>query len=173
MTTKKMLVVTLAKTKAVLGAATRASKGQPTVGELVGAGLVTRLQDSSVMVPAEELEVKEVDYGDDVFRDPRAHIVDASGTVVGPLASVTAIVATNILVTVTVSTPLTLPTVPADKTVLVVIDGGSNHDALKFFGKTALGVADTAVPISGVPPGTHLVLASVDGYGSLLSSGSF
>jgi hypothetical protein len=170
MSAKKMLVVTLAKTKAVLAAATHTAGSLPAVGDLVGDGLLARMNDSEavVTVPPEELAVTEVDYSDDVFHDPRAHSLDASGTVVVPQNRISSINATSAKVTVTVQA---LPA--ADKAVLVVIDAGANHDPLKFVGKTALSVAGTDVAISGVPPGSHLVLASVDGYTSILALGSF
>ena len=166
MTAKKMMVVTLAKTGAVLGAATRRTAGVPAVADLVGAGLLARLADeeAGVAVPVEELAVKEVDHSDDVFRDPRAHVVDASGTIVAPSLKVSMIGNTNLDVTVTV----TPPTPAADKTVLVVVDKGANQESLKFVGKTVLNVAATVVPVSGIPPGDHVVLASVDGYTTLL-----
>jgi hypothetical protein len=170
MNANKMLVVLLTKTNAVLGVATRRAAGAPPVADLVGAALLARMTDQevSVAVPADELSIKEVDYSNDVVRQPRAHVVDASGTVVTPPVSVTGIGNSNLEVTVTISA-----NPPADKTVLVVIDGGPNHPPLKFVGKTALNVATTHVPISGVPPGAHVVLASVDGYSSRLEVKNF
>jgi hypothetical protein len=169
MSAKKMLVVSLKKTKAVLGVATRSTAGAPAIDELVGEGLVVRQHDgeASLVVPADDLEVKEVDYSDDVFLDPGANVVDASGSVVVP-PRVTSVAATNVSVTVTVP-----PGVAAGKAVLVVIDGGPNQPPLKFSAATALNATATVVPVSGVPPGAHLVLGSVDGYASLLFVGSF
>jgi hypothetical protein len=174
MTAKKMLVVVLSRTGAVLGAATRSTPGVPAVGDLVGDGLVARRRNSeaSVVIPPEDLEVKEVDYSDDVLHDPRAHVVDASGSVAAPAYRIASITSTNTGVTVTVDTGSPAVVAP-DKTVLVVIDGGPNQGPLKFSGKTALNVAATLVPVSGVPPGIHMVLASVDGYASRLRAHTF
>ena len=170
MSARKMLVVLITKTNAVIGAATRRTAGAPPVGDLVGPALVARMRDveASVAVPADELSVKEVDYSDDVLRQPGAHIVDASGTVTAPSLKVSTIANTNTDVTVTVSTAPA-----ADKTVLVVIDGGANQEPLKFVGKTVVNVTATVVPVSGVPPGTRVVLASVDGYATLLDDRVF
>ena len=170
MSAKKMLVVLLTKTNAVLGVATRRTPGAPPVGDLVGAALLARMpdQNTGVAVPADELSVKEVDYSDDVIRQPLVHIVDTSGTVNATASKVSGIGAPGLTIKVTVA-----PAPPADKNVLLVIDGGANHDPLKFVAKTTLNIADTEVPISGVPPGGHTVLASVDGYATKLDFKTF
>ena len=169
--TRKMLVVTLAATKAVLAAATRRASGVPAVEDLVGDGLIARVggSEESLLVPAAELEVKEVDHSDEVFRTPRAHVVDDSGTIVVSPNVVSAIVAAGLAVTVTLAPPA-----PAgDKNVVLVIDAGANADPLKFVGKTVLNSPTAVIPVSGVPPGAHLVLASVDGYNARLEVESF
>src|SRR6185295_18221895 len=129
MSAKKMLVVLMSRTNAVLGVATRRTAGAPPIADLVGPALLARPvdQESGVAVPADELTVKEVDYSDDVVRQPLAHVVDSSGTVIAPTAKVTAVADPGLTIKVTVS-----PGPPADKTVLLVIDGGTNHDPLKF-----------------------------------------
>lgn len=169
--TRKMLVVTLAKTSAVLAAASRRASGVPAVAELVGEGLLARVTGSeeSLAVPAGELEVKEVDHSDEVFRTPRAHVVDSSGTIVVSTNLVSGIAAGGLNVTVTMSPP----PAAADKSVVLIIDAGPNAAPLKFVGKTVLNTATAAIPVSGVPPGAHLVLASVDGYNARLEVESF
>ena len=174
MSAQKMLVVTLAKTNGVLAAATRKAGGVPAVADLVGSGLLARTppeSDASVIIPAEELAVKEVDFNGDLFLNPRAYAVDASGTlVVSPNyvdLDTTATTNNNVRV------DLAPPAAAADKTVLVVIDAGPTLDPLKFFGKTVLNGATVDVQISGVPPGKHLVLVSVDGYNSKVKEGTF
>lgn len=171
MSAKKMLVVMVAKTKAVLGVATRTAGGLPAAQELVGPGLLTRSKDSEVTlaVPVEELEVKEFEYSDGVFRDPASHTVDDTGTIVAPSLRVKSIDSTNAQVTV----KLDAGPVAADKAILIVIDAGPNYPPFKFEGKTALNILDTIVPITGVPPDTHPVFASVDGYTSLVVVGNF
>lgn len=171
MTAKKMQVVVLAKTRAVLGGASRTRSGAATVDELAAGGLVARLKDkeTSVLVPPEELEVKEVDHTDDVFRDPLAYLVDASDALATAPHKITTVAATSSKVTLTLGTAA-----PAgDKNVLVVIDAGPNLPPLKFAGKTSLGSSTVAVNVSGVPHGFHLVLASVDGYSSKLDEKAF
>ena len=170
MSAKKMLVVLLTKTNAVLGVATRRSAGAPPAGDLVGAALLARIPDveAGVAVPVDELTVKEVAYSDDVVRQPLAHVVDTTGTVIATSSKVSAIGAPGVKITVTVA-----PAPPADRAVLVVVDGGASHDPLKFVAKTALNTAATDVAISGVPPGSHMVLASVDGYTPKLELKSF
>jgi hypothetical protein len=170
MSTRKMLVVLLTKTNAVLGVATRRTAGVPPVAELVGGALLARTtQESGVPVPADELTVKEVDYSDDVVRQPLAHIIDASGTVVAAVPKITAIANTTLAITLTVSAAP-----PADKTVVVVVDGGSSHDPLTFVGKTPVSATTTiSVPASGVPPGDHVVIASLDGYATFVAERPF
>jgi len=172
MSVDKMLVVTLAATGGVLGAATRRSTGAPPAADLVGAGLLVRLKDSeaSVTVLVSELAVKEVESNDEVFRNPLAHVVNDSDALIAVPTRIASITADSVEVMVTL--PGT-PAVPPDKAVVVVIDAGPNDDPLKFVGKTAAGVNDTKLPISGVPPGAHLVLASVAGYGSAIDIGTF
>lgn len=168
MSTNKMLAVFLSKTNAVLGVATRHAAGTPAVADLVGAGLVTRTtQETGVVVVADELGVKEVDYSDDVVRQPLAHVVDTGGGVVATTSKVTAITSSNLDVVLTLS-----PAAAADKAVLIVIDGGANHEPLRFAGKTVAGTSVT-VPIAGVPPGSHAVLGSVDGYASFVNEHTF
>jgi hypothetical protein len=171
MSARKMLVVALAKTNAVLAAATRTAGGIPAIDELVGRGLVVRMKNGEaiVTIPAEELEVKEVDYSDDVFHDPAAHTIDDSGLIVAPSLRVQSANPTNGAIAVTVDAG----PIPADKIVLVVIDAGPNKDALKFSGITTLNQLTTQVAVSGVPVGKHIVLASVDGYTSLVELHDF
>ncbi len=165
-----MLVVLLTRTNAVLGAATRRTPGAPPIAELVGDAFIARMRDveSSVAVPADELSVKEVEHNDDVLRQPQAYLVDASGMPMIASQSIASIGNSNTEVTVTVSSAP-----PADKAVVVVIDGGVNQPPLKFISKTVLNDTSVNVPVSGVPPGTHVVLASVDGYGTLLDDRAF
>jgi hypothetical protein len=96
-----------------------------------------------------------------------AHIVDASGSVVVAPQRVSSMAATNVTVTLTLSVAAA-----ADKAVLIVIDGGANQAPLKFAAKT---VASTSIPVSvsGVPPGSHVMLASVDGYAPNIDVGTF
>jgi hypothetical protein len=166
-----MLVMTLARTRAVLGGASRQATGVPTVEEMVGPGFLARTQDEevSLLVPAADLEVKEVDYSDEAFRNPLAHVVDGSGTLVAASNRVSAVAATSVKVTVTLAPAPTA----ADKDVVVIIDAGPGRDALKFVGKTVATVATVEVPISGVPPGERMVLASADGYNSRLEVFTF
>jgi hypothetical protein len=172
--TRKMLVVTFAKTKAVLAAASRRASGVPAAEELVGGGLVARTADEelSLLVPAAELEVKEVDYKDDVFRDPRQYQIDDAGEPTVPTFRIDTVSVAAGAVTVTVQADA-VPTVPAGKAVVVVIDAGPNSPPLKFSGATTLNTKPTVVPVNGVPLGNRLVLATVDGYTSLLSVGTF
>lgn len=167
----KMLVMTLAKTRAVLGGASRTASGVPTVAELVGPGFVARKQDEdvSLLVPAGELEVKEVDYSAEAFRNPLAHVVDNNGTLVAASNLVSAVTPTPIKITVTLAPAPTA----ADKDVLVFIDAGPGREALKFVGKTVAAVATVSVTISGVPSGDRLILASADGYNSRLEVFTF
>jgi hypothetical protein len=171
MTAAKMLVVTLARTRAVLGAASRRATGVPPVEEVVGPGFLARVKASeeSLLLLAEDLEVKEVDHTDEVFRDPLAHVVDSSGALVLSQNRVDSIAKTSVEVTLV----LKPPAVAADKDVVVVIDAGANRDPLTFVGKTVFDSDTAKVPISGVPPGDHLVLASVDGYNSFLKVENF
>ena len=166
--TKKMLVVTLAKTKAVLAAASRGASGVPSVEELVGEGLVARMADEEevLQVPAEILEVKEVDRSDDVFRNPRAYVVDSSGTLVVSANVVDKIekLAAGVEVTITLKPPAPA----ADKDVVLLVDAGATSEPLRFVGKTVLDQAPVKIVVSGVPPGDHLALASADGYNALL-----
>jgi hypothetical protein len=171
MSAKKMLVLVMTKTKAVLGAATRSAGGAPVIEDFVGPGLMVRMKDDepSLTVPAEELEVKEVDYSDGVFRDPMAHALDESGTISVPSNSVASIAGTNVDVTLTLASPA----IAADKNVLVVIDAGPNLDPLKFTGKTVAGSTTVKLPVVGVPPDVHPVFASVEGCASLVGVGNF
>lgn len=158
MSAKKMHVVMLTGTKAVLGAATRHAAGAIPVGDLVGPALLVRIdEDDSIAVPADALTAKEVDYSAGVIRQPIGHVLDAAGAVVTPTSKVSAIGTPGLTIRVTVAAAPA-----ADKLVEVVIDGG-NQDSLKFVTKTTTS-ADTDVPISGVPPGAHVVLAAVEGY---------
>lgn len=171
MTATKMLVMTLAKTRAVLGGTSRTAAGVPTVEELVGPGFLARKQDKevSLLVPAADLEVKEVDYSDEAFRNPLAHVVDNSGTLVAASNLVSAIAATAVKITVTLAPAPTA----SDKDVVVIVDAGPSRDALKFVGKTVATVGTVGVTISGVPPGERMVLASADGYNSRLEVFTF
>lgn len=170
MSAKKMLVVSLAKTNAVVGVATRRTAGAPPIEDLVGSALLTRIAglESGVPVPVEELSVKETDYSEDVVRQPLAHVMDASGIPIVPSGTVSAIGTPGVTIQVTVSSAP-----PADKAVLVVIEAGPNREPLRFVAKTTLNAANTDVPIAGVPPGDHVVLASVDGFGTRLESKLF
>jgi hypothetical protein len=171
MSAPKMLVVILSKTHAVLGVATRRAGGVPAVDVLAGGGLLARRRDSAdgVTIPPDELAVKEVDYIDDAFRDPHAYAVDASGTVAVPSNRVNSITGSATKVTV----GLLHPAAAADKDVVVFIDGGPNNAPLKFVGKTALSASTVDVQVSGVPTGSRLVLASVDGCDVRLESETF
>jgi hypothetical protein len=162
--TKKMLVVTVARTQAVLAAASRQASGVLPAADLVGPGFLARTKDSeeTLLVPAADLEVKEVDYRDDVFRTPLAHVVDDQGAIA---------LSPNVVNQVSfASSKVTVQLLPAaaaaDKDVVVIVDAGSNRDPLKFVGKTVANAGSVDVPVSGVPPGNHLVLASVAGYNS-------
>jgi hypothetical protein len=171
MSAGKMLVVGLAKTKAVLAGATRTAGDIPAIGDLVGPGLLVRTKDdeATLMVPVEELEVKEVDFAEEVFHDPAAHTVDDRGMIAAAsLGVVSANLANGSINVVVAAGP-----VPADKNVLVVIDAGPNQEALRFSGITTLNQVSTSVPISGVPFGRHIVLASVNGYRSLVEPKDF
>jgi hypothetical protein len=170
MSAKKMLAVLLTRTNAVLGVATRRTPGAPPAADLVGAAMLVRTknQESGVAVPADELTVKEVDYVEEAVRLPLAHVVDQSGVVFAPASAVSTIGTPGLTIKVTVAAAP-----PADCNVLVVVDGGPNRDPLKFIAKTTLNQVDTDVAIAGVPPGSHMVLASVDGYASKLEVKSF
>jgi hypothetical protein len=163
-----MLVVYMSSTKAVLGAASRRAMGEPAVEDIVGAALPLRASDmeSGVAVAAADLAVKEVDYSDDVFRQPLNHGLDTSDAVVLVSPTLTA-TSSSSKVTVTMSVAPA-----ADKSVVIVIDAGSNRDPLKFTAKTTT-LATLDVPVTGVPPGSHDALISVDGYVSLIQNGSF
>jgi hypothetical protein len=134
----------------------------------VGAALPVRAKDmeAGASVAAADLSVKEVDYSDDVFRQPLKHGLDASDAVVLVTPTVTPSVSGSDVV-------LTMSPAPAaDKAAIVVIDAGSNREPLKFTAKTTtLGTLN--VPVTGVPPGAHDILASVDGYVSMVKSGTF
>jgi hypothetical protein len=167
-----MLVVTVAKTHAVLAAASRGASGAPPVAELVGEALIARMADSEQLlrVPAETLEVKEVDRSDDVFRDPHAYVVDTSGTLV-----VSANVVDKIQKSSAVDVTITLKPAPLapDKDVVLLIDAGASSDPLRFVAKTVLNQAAVKITVSGVPAGAHLALASADGYNALLEELTF
>jgi hypothetical protein len=172
MSARKMLIVTLTKTNGVLAVATRVGgAGLPAPADLVGDGLLARVQDDEgvVMIPTEELAVQEVDYNEEVIRTPLTHTVDPSGMVTVPAQGMKSVSPGASKVTVKVNPAPAPPTVPAGKAVVVVIDAGATLGPLKFFGSTAADTTDTDIPISGVPQGSHLVLASVDGYGALVS----
>jgi hypothetical protein len=163
-----MLVVYLASTNAVVGVATRRTAGAPPVEDLVGTGLPVRnaTLDSGVIVAADNLAVKEVDYAEDVIREPLTHGLDASGQVVVVTPTIGTITCTSVKVSFVVTSTV------ADKTAVVIIDLGANRDPLKFTTKT-LALSPVDVPVTGVPPGTHNVFISVDGFVSALGSGSF
>lgn len=169
MSAKKMLVVYLASTNAVLGVATRRAAGAPPVGDLVGTALPVRTpgKESGVAVAAENLAVKEVDYSDDVVRQPLAHGLDASGSVAPITAPINGVASTSLVVTITLSTAAV-----ADKSVLVIVDAGATRDPLKFTAKTTAS-ATVSVPVSAVPPGLHDIFVSVDGFVPMIGSGSF
>jgi len=168
MNPKKMLVVYLTGTKAVLGVASRRAAGAPAVDELVGAALPLRASgmDAGVAVAAADLAVKEVDFAGDVFRQPLNHGLDDNDGVVLATSTLSASYASS-KVTITL-TPATV----ADKAALVVIDVGANREPLKFSAKTTTS-GTLVVPVTGVPSGSHDVLISVDGYPSLLAAGGF
>jgi len=170
MSARKMLVVVIDKTKVVVGAAARRMAGVPAVADLVGPGLLLRMkgEDSWVQVPADELIVKEVDYRDDVVRQPLGHVLDATGSVVTPTLQVTQLNATSSEVTVKV-----FPVPQVEKTVLVLIDGGPGQPPVKLVGKTAAGVDTTKFAVSGLPSGEHLIIATVDAHAPLMAVGSF
>ncbi len=169
MTAKKMLVVYVTSTKAVLGVATRRAAGAPPVGDLVGTSLPVRVKtmESGVAVAAGDLSVKEVDYGDDVVRQPLKHGLDASDAVVLVSPTISGVSYASNEVTVTLSA---VP--PADKSVMIVVDAGANREPLRFSAKTTAS-ASVAVPVSGVPPGSHDVFASVEGHVSFVDTASF
>ena len=167
-----MLVVTLAKTRAVLAAVSRGASGLPAVEELVGEGLVARMagKEEVLRVPADSLEVQEVDRTDDVFRGPHAYVVDAGGTLAASsnvLLDITLNAASSTSgreVTVTLSPPATAP----GKDVVLLIDAGASSEPLRFVGKTVANGALVKIAVSGVPAGGHLALASADGYNAML-----
>lgn len=168
MNPKKMLVVYLTATKAVLGVVSRKATGAPAVEDVVGTGLPVRAPDmeAGVAVAAADLSIKEVDYSDDVFRQPLQHGLDSSDAVVSLAPTVTATFSsTNVSLVLS-------PAPAADKAVVIVIDVASNRDPLKFTAKTTA-AASLSVPVNGVPTGSHDVLVSVDGYESQVASGSF
>ena len=169
MSAKKMLVVYVASTNAVLGVATRRAAGVPPVGDLVGTALPVRTpgKESGVAVAAENLAVKEVDYSDDVVRQPLAHGLDASGSIAPITATISGVASTSLLVSITLSTAAV-----ADKSALVIVDAGATRDPLKFTAKTNA-TATVSVPVSAVPPGLHDIFVSVDGYVPMIASGSF
>lgn len=169
MNAKKLLVVYLNSTKAVLGVVARRAAGEPPVADLVGAALPLRAKDkeSGVAIAAGELGVKEVDYGDVVVRLPLSHGLDTSGAVVLVAATISTVAATGTKVTLTVT-----PAVAADKSAMVVIDAGANREPLKFTTKTTAGTA-IEVPVTGVPTGSREVFVSVEGYVSRFHTGSF
>jgi len=173
MTPKKMLVLTLAKTNAVLAAATRkAGAGEPSVDQLAAGGLVARTPDgqATLTIPAEELAAKEVDYLDDVFRAPHGYLVDASGALSSAAPNKVNDISRS---GANIKIDLVPAAAAADKSVLVIVDGGPNVDPLKFSGKTVLGATSVELQVSGIPAGSHLVLASVDGYASRMEVQSF
>jgi hypothetical protein len=166
---RKMLVLTLAKTRAVLGAATRQASGLPAAEDLVGSGFVARTKDDegTLLVEAADLEVKEVDYSGDVFRTPLAYVVDEQGALTS---------APNVINQVTLATgkaKVTVQLLPAptaaDKDVVLIVDAGSSAKPLKFVAKTVANVGSVDLPVSGVPPGQHVALASAAGYNARLA----
>jgi hypothetical protein len=168
MSARKMLVIYLAATHAVLGVATRKRAGAPPLADLVGDALIARSAlVGDIAVPADVLAVKEVDYSEEVIRQPLLHGLDQNGVAVPAPSSVTALTATSAVLTLTLGSAAS-----ADKAVLVVIDGGVGQGALRFGAKT-LASTTVSVPISGVSPGAHVVLASVDGFAPLLASATF
>lgn len=171
MNAKKMLVVYLTGTKAVLGVATRRAAGAPPVADLVGTALPVRAlsMESGVAVAAGDLSVKEVDYGGDVLRQPLNYSLDASGAVIVVTPTISGITGNSANIAITLSAP-----VAADKSVIVVVDAGASREPLKFAVKTtATSLSTVNVPVTGVPPGSHDVFASVEGYVSALGTGSF
>jgi hypothetical protein len=169
MSAKKMLVVYMAGTNAVIGVATRRAAGAPTVADLVGAGLPVRspTSEAGVAVPADNLAVKEVDYSDDAVRQPLLHGLDTSGAVVQITPTISSVTCTSTKITINLS-----PAVAADKMAIVIVDAGPNRAPLKFTAKT-VAATTVDVTVTGVPPGTHDVFASVDGYVSKVDTGSF
>jgi len=168
MTARKMLVVHLLATNVVLGVATRKTPGAPPVGDLVGDAFVARSpQDVGIAVPAALLGVKEVDYSDEVVVQPTAHGLDATGAVAALAAKVSAVAADGVQVKLTLS-----PAPPVDKAAQVLIDGGAGQAALLFNAKTQASTS-LDVPVSGVSPGSHVVLASVDGFAPCLATVTF
>ena len=167
MSAKKMLVITLAKTHAVLAAVTRGASGAPNVEDLVGEGLLVRMTDreEAVSIPAADLEVKEVEYVDEIFQNPFARAIDASGTIVVPNHGM----ATPAVALPKITVSMNSPNVSSDKSVLVVIDAGPGRDVLKPFGTILAGAVSTILTTNDVPSGTHLLLASVDGEGSVVT----
>lgn len=166
MSAKKMLVITLAKTHAVLAAVTRGASGPPKVEDLVGEGLLVRMTDreETVSIPAADLEVKEVEYVDDVFQDPLARAIDASGTIVVPTHGM----ATTGVALPSITVAVNAPNVSSDKAVMVVVDASPGRDVLKRSGTILAGTVSTTLTTNDVPSGTHLVFASVEGEGSLV-----
>jgi hypothetical protein len=167
MTVKKMLVVTLNDTKGVVCAVTRTASGAPPAEDLVGAGLLMRTQDkdNTVTVPATDLKVTEVDYTEDVLRNPLSHVLDdTTQTIFASSSKVTQVDHASGSPTVNVTI---LPAV-GGKSVLVLVDAGASREPIKAVASSdPSGV--TKVPVSGVPAGDHLILASADGYAGLLA----
>ncbi|HYP32046.1 MAG TPA: hypothetical protein VES00_09270 [Burkholderiaceae bacterium] len=168
MSARKMLAVYLLATRGVLGVATRKTPGAPPVGDLVGDAFVARTPtDIGVAVPAELLDVKEVDYADEVVVQPATHGLDDNNAIVALAGQISAVSGTTAQVSLTLSVAAA-----ADKAVLVVIDAGAGQAALRFNAKTtASNPVDVAV--NGVSPGSHVVLASVDGYAPFLDTVTF
>jgi hypothetical protein len=169
MTPKKMLVVYLSSTKAVVGATSRRAAGAPAATDLVGPALLIRgtEMEAGVAIAASDLAVKEVDLSDDVFRQPLNHGLDSSDSVVAVAPAITNIACSNAGVTLTLSANAV-----ADKSAVVVIDAGANRDPLKFTVKTTA-TNSVTVPVNGVPTGSHDVFASVEGFASFLDNGGF
>ena len=168
MSARKMLVVVLNKTNAVVGVATRRSAGVPAVTDLAGSGLLLRVadQDAMIAVAADELVVKEVDYSEDVVRQPFGYVLNAGGAVIAPSVKVSGTVTT--ISTVSVNLSAAQP----DKDVVLIIDVGSGQKPLKFTGKAGA-ASPVIVPVSGVAAGTHLILATVDGCAPRLEAKNF
>jgi hypothetical protein len=171
MSAKKVLLVSLVKTKAVLGAATRTAAGLPEIDELVGDGLMVRETggDNGVPVPPEELKVTETDFNEGVFREPLTYSLDASGMLVATSDSISDITAPAGKVKVV----FLAAAAADDKAVLVIIETGSGQAPLKFFGKTIAGSTSVDIPVSGVPMGSRVTFASADGYASFCKSVTF
>jgi hypothetical protein len=168
MSTRKMLAVYLLATHGVLGVATRKAPGPPPVGDLVGDAFLARTPtDTGIAVPAELLGVKEVDYADEVIAQPAAHGLDDQNAIVALAGQVSTVTGTTAQLSLVLSVAAA-----ADKAVQVVIDAGAGQATLRFTTKTTASTA-VALTVNGVSPGSHVVLASVEGYAPFLGAVSF